>query len=138
VTKNEIIAAIAALGFEVAPSMAKMQKASLEGVLAQAEAAAAEKAAAAPSRSRGGSFTVENEEEMAEGTHVCRTCGEELPIRSFPTIKGPLHRGTQCRRCRDAGRASKAEAAAAAAAQEEAEAAAAAAAAPKKSRRKAA
>lgn len=35
-------------------------------------------------------------------SHVCRTCGVDKPLKSFPTITGkPDERGTECRKCRD-------------------------------------
>lgn len=38
-------------------------------------------------------------------TMVCEGCGEELPIKKFPTVKGkPGARETTCRECKKAGR----------------------------------
>jgi hypothetical protein len=42
--------------------------------------------------------------ETADSPITCRTCSTEKPARQFPTITGALHRGTECRKCRDARR----------------------------------
>jgi predicted transcriptional regulator len=42
--------------------------------------------------------------ESADTVITCRSCGAEKPARQFPTITGPLHRGTECRKCRDTRR----------------------------------
>jgi len=48
--------------------------------------------------------------ETADSPITCRSCGTEKPARQFPTITGPQHRATECRKCRDARREAAADA----------------------------
>lgn len=45
----------------------------------------------------------------AQPTHTCRSCTQDLAAAKFPTVAGPEVRGTECRSCRDARKATVAQ-----------------------------